>query len=339
MTPPLPRIGLAKASAVARVGVTRRVFRQYDGGMEEKLKFLESLRTFVQIEGAANLDDAVKSIGMSKGTIRTNLQRLNKMFEPDVIDRGVVKTPAGERISAEAKRSLEELEAGLDTARTRLKRLAYPRFPVQLAMSSTIWMWGVEAKLLPLTHSLSSPNAVELLVANSERVERAVAEGWFELGVTARHPTRGLHRKLAHEQFCSDEIVLAVPPGHRWFDAKEVEADDLSDTPVITLDTTANARLVVDEAMEQGGLELAEPHEEVAMAVMAFEEVIDSGVPALVSALAFESPQGRLAAEQGIERRRVAGVDFSREFLLVYENRLRDEACAVKDVLGGLMAG
>jgi DNA-binding transcriptional LysR family regulator len=311
----------------------------YDAfALDEKLKFLESLRTFVQVEGMPTLKHAGESLDISKNTISTHLQTLNEMLECEVTTKGIAKTDAGDRIKVDARFLLDELEASLDSARTHLKRLAIPRFPVQVAMSPTIWMWGAEGELLPLTHSLPKGNAVEFLVANSDRVERAVADGWFELGITARHPTRELHGKLAHRPFCSDEIVLAVPPGHEWSDAEEVAAGELGETPVIMLDPTANARRVVDRALEREGLELAEPHEEVAMAVMAFDEARHSGVPALVSRLAFESPRGRAATKQGFSSCRVSGVDLSRDFLLVHRTALRDEAGAVMDVLLRLMS-
>jgi len=308
--------------------------------MDERQKFLNHLRIFVGIEGMENLKQAANQLGISRNTLRSHLTNFNKMLECDMTIKGVKKTSAGERIAPEASHLLEEIEASLDAARTRLKRLARPQSPVQVAMSPTIWMWGAESELLPLTHTLPKlprRNAVEFLVANSERVERAVSDGWFELGITARHPSRKLHQRLAHRPFCSDEIVLAVPPQHDWSDAKHVAVDNLEDTQLIMLDTSTNARLVVDHALKDSGLELADPYEEVAMAAMAFDEVLNAGVPALVSRLAFESPQGRSASERGIHQCKVSGVDLSREFILVHEKRLREEADAVMKAL--LMIG
>jgi DNA-binding transcriptional LysR family regulator len=307
--------------------------------MEEKLQFLESLRTYVKSAGATNLEEAEKLLGIHRNTVRTHLQRLNHDLDCEIISSGVTKTEAGRRIEAEAKRLLDELEASLDASRIRLKRLASATSPVQVAMSSTIWMWGAEGELLPLTHSLTTRNAIEFLVANSERVERAVADGWFELGVTARQPNGEVDRKLNHETFCDDEILLAVPPKHEWASRESVTAEELCEGSLITLDTTTNARRVVDREMERRGLQLADPHEEVAMAVMAFEEAISSGVPALVSGLAFESPRGRAAVDAGVRRCTIDGPGFKREFLLVYANRLREEAQTVKEVLANLPVG
>lgn len=304
--------------------------------MEEKLGFLESLRTFVNIRGTGNLEEAAKALGVHKNTVRSHLSRLSEQLGVDLIAAGVKRTEAGLRIDTEAGRLLDELEASLDAARIHLRRVAAAKFPVQLAMSSTIWMWGAEDELSPLTHSLSARNAIEFLVANSERVERAVADGWFELGVTARNPNGQVNRKLTSQRFCTDEIVLALPPGHEWAKRRKLNLEDLAQIPLITLDSTSNARRIVDNAMEEKGLQMSEPHGEVAMAVMAFEETLSSGVPALISGLAFESPQGRAAVEAGVRRRSIDGADLSREFLLVHANRLRDEAREVRDVLADL---
>jgi DNA-binding transcriptional LysR family regulator len=307
--------------------------------MDEKLKFLEALRTFVRIEGIATLKQAGDSLDISKNTISAHLQTFNEMLECEVTAKGIAKTKAGDRIEADARRLLDELEASLDTARNHLKRLALPKYPVQVAMSPTIWMWGAEGELLPLTHSLPKANAVEFLVANSDRVEQAVVDGWFELGITARHPSRELHGKLTHRRFCSDEILLAVPPGHEWSEAEEIPAAELGVRPMIVLDPTGNARRVVDKALEREGLDLAEPHEEVAMTVVAFDEAHRSGVPAVVSRLAFESPRGRAAIEQGFSRCRIGGIDLSREFVVVHRGALREEAAAVMETLLRLMDG
>lgn len=295
--------------------------------MEEKLKFLDNLRTFVRVDGMTSFKHAESVTGLSTGTIRNHLNELNEMLDAKVT-KGIKKTDPGKRIDVEARRLLGELEGSLDAARSHLERLATPKFPVQVAMSPTIWMWGSETELLPLTHSLPKRNAVEFLVANSERVERAVVDGWFELGLTARHPAKKVHAKLSHRRFCKDEIVLAVPPQHEWHEAEEISVSDLCEIPLITLDTTANARAVIDHALAEAGFELVKPHEEVAMAVMAFDEALEAGIPALVSGLAFRSPQARSALENGIRQCRVTGVDLSREFLLIHGN-LRDEATEV----------
>lgn len=305
--------------------------------MEEKLKFLEYLRTFVGTEGMTTVDQAVQSLGSSRNTIGNHLKAFNAMLGCEVTEKGVAKTKAGERIEPDAERMLAELEASLDAAKSHLRRLAQPSFPVQVALSPTIWMWGAEGQLLPLTHSLPKGNAVEFLVANSDRVERVVLDGWFEIGVIAHDPSVELNPALERRVFCEDEILLAVPPGHEWSRRKEIPAAELTERGMIVLNPTANARRVVDHALAQESLELAEPHEEVAMAVVAFDEAAGAGVPALVSALAFESPRGRAAAKEGFSVCRVSGLDLSRRFHVIYRSALRPEATAVMETLSALV--
>jgi DNA-binding transcriptional LysR family regulator len=298
--------------------------------MDEHHWFIAGLYAFVGVAGLHNLDETEKRNGLPpRSTVNSHLKRFDKALDSRVTDKGVKRTEAGERIESDASELLRDLDQRIRWAHEHLKRLASADRPVSIAMSPTVWMWGAGPGKLPLTNSLPGHPSAEFLVANSARVEKVVRDGLFEIGITAGvEVRRSKDAPFKVEHFTKDEIVVLVPPGHEWESRKQLKAEDLASTPVIALDITANARQVVDAAMQKAGFQLAEPLEEAATAGLVLEEALLSKQPALVPELALRTPQGAETEDEGFLRKRVKDLDLSRGFSLIYQKpkMLRPEA-------------
>jgi DNA-binding transcriptional LysR family regulator len=305
-------------------------------GMDEQLWFITGLHAFVRVEGLHSLDEAHKRNGLpARTTVGDHLKQFNDALGTDVTLTGVKRSEAGKRIEKDAKELLLDLEQRIRWAHEHLKRLARADRPVSIAMSPTVWMWGTGPGRLPLTNSLPGHSA-EFLVANSARVEKVVSDGLFEIGITAGAEVRASRDASFNvEPFADDEIVVLVPPDHEWSRRRHLKAQDLASTQLIALDITANARQVVDAAMREAELQLAEPLEEAATAGLVLEEALRAKAPALVPELALGAAQGAEAEEAGFVRKRVKDIDLSRSFALIYQEpkMLRPEAQKTLDDL------
>ncbi|HEX3804563.1 MAG TPA: LysR substrate-binding domain-containing protein [Solirubrobacteraceae bacterium] len=305
--------------------------------MDEHHHFIAGLTAFVGVEGARSLADAEGRSGLpSKSSISTHLKQFNKLLGCDVTGAGVKYTDAGKRIQEEAKRLLEDLDQSFHRAHRHLQRVAQTSHPVGIAMSPTVWTWARTKSEMPLVQHVAGQPAAEFLLANSSRVQTVVREGLFEIGITLGACGTGLTEgPYDAESVGTDEIVVLVPPDHAWSAHQHVVAENLSSTPLIALDVSANAREVVDAAMEAVGLELAPPLEEAATAELALQEALAAGVPALVPEIVLSTDEGREAESKGFKRLRVNDLALTREFVLIYQapNMLRPEA---REILGAL---
>ena len=77
-----------------------------------------------------------------------------------------------------------------------------------------------------------------------------VAERELELGVVG---ALRRHRSLEFEPLASDEIVLAVPPGHA-FAGREVTLDELRGETLVVMQEGAGVRHVIEDELRRAGL-------------------------------------------------------------------------------------
>ena len=80
----------------------------------------------------------------------------------------------------------------------------------------------------------------------------SVARRELELGVVGAAPR---HRGVTFEPFFRDEVVLAVPPGHR-FAGKSVGLDDLRKETLILMQEGAGVRQMIEDELRAAGLRL-----------------------------------------------------------------------------------
>ena len=122
------------------------------------------------------------------------------------------------------------------------------------------------------------------------------------------------HRGVRFEPFLHDEIVLAVPPGHR-FAGRTVTLEELREEPLIVMQEGAGVRQIVEDELRRSGLRLRDLDVRLELGL---QESVRSAVQAgygvtFISRRAVESD---LAAGTLAEAR-VEGVDAKREVSLV----------------------
>jgi DNA-binding transcriptional LysR family regulator len=94
--------------------------------------------------------------------------------------------------------------------------------------------------------------AVSLSISDTQTVVDRVAERELELGVVG---AARRHRGVVFEPFFRDEVVLAVPPGHR-FAGRAVSLDELRGEPLIVMQEGAGVRQVLEDELRAAGTRL-----------------------------------------------------------------------------------
>jgi DNA-binding transcriptional LysR family regulator len=122
------------------------------------------------------------------------------------------------------------------------------------------------------------------------------------------------HRSVTFEPFFRDEVVLAVPPGHR-FAGRAVTLDELRAEPLVLMQEGAGVRQVIEDELRAAGVRLRDLDVRLELGL---QESVRSAVRAghgvtFISRSAIESDlaAGTLAAA-GVE-----GLHASREISLV----------------------
>src|SRR5213078_75721 len=94
--------------------------------------------------------------------------------------------------------------------------------------------------------------SVSLSISDTQSVVERVAERELELGVVG---AARRHRGVVFEPFFRDEVVLAVPAGHRFAD-RTVTLDELKQEPLVLMQEGAGVRQVIDDELREAGVRL-----------------------------------------------------------------------------------
>jgi DNA-binding transcriptional LysR family regulator len=269
------------------------------------------LTAFCAVVDRRSFSLAAEQLGVTQPAVSLQIRSLETRLGQRLLDRSgrrVEPTEAGVRLYRSAQRLLA-LEQQLleDVAGNGDAEL---RGRLEIGCST-----GPGATVLPLLlcefQEANPAVAISLTVSDTQHVIDAVARRELELGVVG---ASSRHRGVTFEPFFRDEVVLAVPPGHR-FAGKTVGLDDLRSETLIVMQEGAGVRQMIEDDLREAGLRLRDLdvrlelglQESVKAAVAA-----DHGVTFISrSSMEPELSAGSLAVA------RVKGLDPTREIALV----------------------
>ncbi len=209
------------------------------------------LAAFCAVVDRKSFSLAAEQLGVTQPAVSLQIRSLEKRLGEKLLDRSgrrVEPTEAGQRLYRSAQRMLaleqqllDEVAGEGDVLRGRL----------EIGCST-----GPGATVLPLLlcqFQAENPGvAISLSVNDTLHVIDLVAERRLELGVVGAAPR---HRAVTFEPFFQDQIVLAVPPGHKLADAT-VKLDALREEAVILMQEGAGVRQMVEDELRAAGLRL-----------------------------------------------------------------------------------
>jgi DNA-binding transcriptional LysR family regulator len=210
------------------------------------------LAAFCTVVERRSFSQAAEQLGVTQPAVSLQIRSLEKRLGLQLLDRSgrrVEPTDAGRRLYRSAQRLLaleeqllaelgEEVEGEL-TGRLEIGASTGPGgtvLPVALAEFQQLHP-GVQ---------------VALSVSDTQRVIEQVARRELELGVVGAVRR---HRGVVFEPFFRDEVVLAVPRGHRFAD-RQVSLDELKLEPLVLMQEGAGVRQVIDDELREVGLRL-----------------------------------------------------------------------------------
>jgi DNA-binding transcriptional LysR family regulator len=268
------------------------------------------LAAFCAVVERKSFSQAAERLGVTQPAVSLQIRSLEQRLGRQLLDRSgrrVEPTEAGLRLYASAQRLLqledqllEELASDEEGAVTGTLELGASTGP-----------GGSVVPVLLCEFQERHPDVrVRLSVSDTQTVVAQVADRELELGIVGAGRR---HRGVDFEPFFRDEVVLAVPAGHR-FAGKTISIEELRDEPLIAMQEGAGVRQVIEDELRKAGTRLRDLDVRLELGL---QESVRSAVLAghgvtFVSRLAVESD---LAAGT-IATARVRGLDPVREIFL-----------------------
>src|SRR5919198_3944040 len=268
------------------------------------------LAAFCAVVERRSFSQAAEQLGITQPAVSLQIRSLEKRLGLQLLDRSgrrVEPTEAGRRLYRSAQRLLaleEQLLAELgDEAEGELTGR------LEIGAST-----GPGGTVLPVAlaefQQLHPGVHVALQVSDTQRVVEQVARREIELGVVG---AARRHRGVVFEPFFRDEVVLAVPDGHRFAD-RTITLDDLRNERLLVMQEGAGVRQVIEDELRDAGLRLRDVDVQVELGL---QESVRSAVAAGqgVTFISRSALDADLAART-IAIARVEGLDPVREIFL-----------------------
>ena len=268
------------------------------------------LAAFCAVVEKSSFSQAAEKLGVTQPAVSLQVRALEERLGQTLLDRSgrrVGPTEAGLRLYRSAQRMLALEEQLYDAVADESGELQGT-----LAIGAST---GPGAHLVPLLLCEFQRAHPELHVAlsiwDTQTVSEKVAQRELELGVVG---ALRRNRSLEFEPLVRDEIVLAVPPGHRAAGGT-VSVDELREETVIAMQEGAGVRQVVDEELRRAGLRVRELEPRLELGL---QESVKSAVAAGfgVTFISRTAIEGELAAGT-LAMARVEALDPARQIYVV----------------------
>jgi DNA-binding transcriptional LysR family regulator len=295
---------------------------------------LASLEIFLAIAETGSLGRAARELGLTQQAISRRLASMEAQIGVTLAvrtTRGSQLTPAGMIVADWAARLLEvahEIDAGMGALRKE------GRERIRVAASQTISEQLMPHWLLSLQSGSTrrggnSPQVI-LTATNSEHAIAAVRDGTVDLGFVENPGTpKGLGTCVVGQ----DELVIVVPPGHKWAKrSRVVTARELAQTSLVAREPHSGIRDSLTVALRQAlgdDMQQAPPVLELTSAAAMRAAVLAGAGPAAMSQLAVADDLaiGRLHAIT------IPELDLRRKFRAIWIGGRNPPAGAIRDLL------
>ncbi len=213
---------------------------------------LERLRVFHAISQAESFTKAAESLHLTQPGVSKHIKAMEEELGVPLFDRvgkKVSLTEAGE-ILYEAAR---EVIASVASAEQRIQELAgLRRGRLRVGASFPVGLY-VLPRVLAAYRKQYPAIEVTLAIATTANIEEKVLDNKLDFGLVSADVQ---HPKLLTFSFMTDELVVIVPPEHKWAHRRNVKAQELPGETFIFAARGAGARVTVEERLKAKGIVL-----------------------------------------------------------------------------------
>jgi DNA-binding transcriptional LysR family regulator len=272
----------------------------------------KQLAAFCAVVERRSFSQAAEQLGVTQPAVSLQIRSLEKRLGLQLLDRSgrrVEPTEAGQRLYRSAQKLLAQEEQLL----AELVGEGEGELTGRIEIGASTGPGGTVLPLVLCEFQQRHPDVhVALTVADTQHIVEQVTRRELELGVVGARVRR--QRGVVFEPFYRDEVVLAVPGGHR-FANRTVALDELKEEPLVLMQEGAGVRQVIDDELREAGLRLRDldVRLELGLQESARSAVVAGFGVTFISRSAIETD---LAAGT-VAVARVEGLEPSREITLV----------------------
>ena len=269
------------------------------------------LAAFCAVVERKSFSQAAERLGVTQPAVSLQIRSLEQRLGRQLLDRSgrrVEPTEAGLRLYASAQRLLALEEQLLEDVTGSDEG----DLTGTVDIGASTGPGGAVVPVLLCEFQREHPEVrVALDVSDTNRVIEQVAERELELGIVGAAPR---HRGVVFEPFFRDQVILAVPPGHR-FAGRQIELDSLRGEPLILMQEGAGVRQVIEDELRRAGVRLRDLDVRLELGL---QESVKSAVAAGfgITFISRSGVEAELAAGT-LAATRVKGLEPAREISLV----------------------
>lgn len=214
---------------------------------------IRRLEVFCKVVELKSFTKAAESLLLAQPTVSEQIRGLEETLGEKLLDRlgrEVLPTPAGKlfyqyaqniiRLSEEALQSLAQFKGSLAGD--------------LILGASTIPGNYVLPRYVGAFKALHPSIRITIRIIDTAGIVEEVASGNLEAGLVGSRPN---DRRLVSEELFSDELILAVTPGHGWAKTGKVQLQQLAKEPFILRPRGSGTRAAMERILEQHGFDVS----------------------------------------------------------------------------------
>ena len=212
---------------------------------------LKQLEVFVKVAESGSFSKGAEATFITQSTVSQHISALENEFGLKLLDRtgkGALPTEAGKLLLDRARRLIDYARE-IPVAIERFKGVEDAN--LHIAGSSIPGEYMIPAAL-PLLISRFPGLTISLLQGDSREVLAKVMGEEVEFGVVGGHFAED---SLEFTPLTRDELVLIVPPRHRWAGLPTVSKQELLGEPFVLRETGSGTGKASAEALREAGID------------------------------------------------------------------------------------
>jgi DNA-binding transcriptional LysR family regulator len=270
---------------------------------------IEHLYTFQEVVRLGSFSEVAKKLGITQPAVTFQIQKLEQELGIRLIDRSqraITPTAAGRRLLLFA----EAVDIERELLQRELEKLREDIAGDLLIGSSTIPGEYLLPSLLAKFKQRHAAVRIQVDISDSARVIAGIRAGTYEVGFCGIPPEG---QDLDSFKIAGDEIVLIVPPDHRFAAKGEVAPDELKGESFIFREATSGTQRNIEDQLTRAGLNVRKWAPQLIMGsthAVVLAVAAGAGI-AFVSDLA-------VRGQAAVKRINVSGLRLARDFYCVY---------------------
>ena len=302
--------------------------------LSARMPELSAFEVLLAIARTGSLSAAGREVGLTQQAVSSRLTSIEAQAGVQLVartTRGSQLTQAGVVVAEWADQLLsvaQYVDAGLASLRSESRNRV--RVVASLTIAEQLMpRWLVSLQTAGNRHGVAAPQVIFTAI-NSDHAISAVLNGEADLGFVE---CPNLPRRLRSRVVGRDELVVVVPPEHKWARrSAPVTALELSRTPLVMRESGSGTRDSLGAALRQvlgEGAEQAPPVLELNSATAVRAAVLAGAGPAVMSTLAVQDDLrvGRLRTIA------ILDLDLRRDLRAIWVGGRIPPAGAVRDLL------